>query len=583
MIALASRERAHDPWRSIAVSGLVELAPGSIFAGDYRVIRPLRAGGMGSLYIVEQLSTNKLRALKRMLPGIGAQPALRRRFELEAKVGARIQSDHVVEVIASGIDPSSEAPFLVMELLEGEDLAAYVERKGALSPAEVRAIAEPIGHALGEAHRASIVHRDLKPANVFLAAPRRRGIPFMVKVLDFGIARIVAEAQTTSGATQAAIGTPLWMAPEQADPGEPITPATDVWALGLLVFWMLTGRFFWKSAYAESATVMMFMREAFGGAIPPASARAAELGCSELLPEGFDAWFARCVAERAAARFCNAMDAYLALEPLLSSADAADGELAEQRRSRLTPPPRLSIPASTEAMPTPPPPAVAAPLQKTESGVVTQSPGALPPPRSRPSDRAGSAPGRASAESAGAGAGAGVSADRSPSAPRRFLLWPSLFAAFAALLLLFVLLAERSRASRAEAPQSELSAPADLASPSGSSSAAPADPLSDPLAAPPAPPSSSEPAGDPTKDPPGAKSSASPTPDPRSLHDSLGAASSPPPLPPPPPASASLCRPGGGKRLGAPCRRRDECCSDRCGFGICLPPRRASPRKTRPR
>jgi serine/threonine protein kinase len=298
------------------VSSPLRLATGRVFAGDFKVLRPLRSGGQGSLYVVDQLSTGRQRALKLMLPDLVAQPASRKRFELEAKIAARIRSDHVVESIASGVDPETGTPWLVMELLEGEDLGLYLKRKKRLSAPSVLEIYSQLCHALGEAHRQGIVHRDLKPENVFLAAPRRRGVPFMVKVLDFGIARVVAES-TISGATAASLGTPMWMAPEQTMPGGPIAPSTDVWPLGLLAFRMLTGYHVWKALYDPGASVMMLMAEAFMHPMPSASERAEHYGCNASLPPGFDAWFAKCVARAMEDRYPDAAEAFGALEPLL--------------------------------------------------------------------------------------------------------------------------------------------------------------------------------------------------------------------------------------------------------------------------
>jgi serine/threonine protein kinase len=302
------------------VSEPLHLRPGSVFAGDYKVIRPLRTGGMGSLYVVEQLSTSKQRALKLMLPELVAQPASRKRFELEAKIAARIQSDHVVESIASGVDQKSGIPWLAMELLEGQDLSAYTAKRKHLAPAEVLEIFDQLCHALGEAHKQGIVHRDIKPENIFLATARRRGVPFMVKVLDFGIARILAESQTMSGGTRTGLGTPMWMAPEQTQPGGPIAPASDVWALGLIAFRLLTGYYFWKAPYDPSGSVMMLMAEAFMHQMPTASARAAEYRCADRIPPGFDAWFAKCVARPIEDRYADASEVFVALEPILKAA-----------------------------------------------------------------------------------------------------------------------------------------------------------------------------------------------------------------------------------------------------------------------
>src|SRR6188768_1151644 len=114
------------------------LPAGTVIGGDFAVVRPLDEGGMGAIYIVEQRSTGKTRALKVMHREIAADPDLQRRFEQEARIGARIKSEHVVDVVAAGVDESLRLPYLVMELLDGEDLRHRVDSRGALSHDEVR-------------------------------------------------------------------------------------------------------------------------------------------------------------------------------------------------------------------------------------------------------------------------------------------------------------------------------------------------------------------------------------------------------------------------------------------------------------
>ena len=306
------------------MTGHEHLSVGAIFGGDYRIVKPLSAGGMGAVYVVEQLSTAKLRALKLMHPQLVANADLRRRFEQEAKIGARIESEHVVEVQAAGIDAASGIPYLVMELLEGEDLAATIQRRGRLTTDEVGAIFEQLCHAMGAAHAAGIVHRDLKPENVFLAPSKRAGAPFTVKVLDFGIAKLVAEGHAKS---TAAMGSPMWLAPEQTE-RQPVGPPTDVWALGLIAFYLLSGFPFWRVADEPNPTVTQVLREIIFEPIPLASARAAQRGVA--LPAGFDGWFSRCVARDVRARFPHAGAALAELAPLLqpSSTRPAPSALA---------------------------------------------------------------------------------------------------------------------------------------------------------------------------------------------------------------------------------------------------------------
>jgi alpha-tubulin suppressor-like RCC1 family protein/serine/threonine protein kinase len=288
------------------------LEAGAIVAQDYRVERPLARGGMGSLYVVTQLSTGHERALKVMHARLLRDPRGRDRFLQEARASARIQSDHVVQVMAAGFDDGG-IPWMVMELLRGEDLAAALERRGRFGPEEALVIFRQLGHALGAAHEAGLIHRDLKPENIFLADTRREGVPFTVKLLDFGIAKVLAEAQG-EGLNTSAVGTPLWMAPEQASKGT-ITAASDVWSVGLVAFNVLTGKRYWKVGNEEGVPLERVLRELFVDPLEPASARAALYG--RTLPGGFDAWFARCVCREPRERFPNAHAAVAALVPVL--------------------------------------------------------------------------------------------------------------------------------------------------------------------------------------------------------------------------------------------------------------------------
>ena len=318
------------------------LAPGTVVATDYRVEQEIARGGMGTLYRVTQLSTGADRVLKVMHARLLRDPRGRERFLQEARASARIESDHVVQVLAAGFDDEG-VPWIVMELLRGEDLSHTLRRRGALPPAEVLEVFRQLGHALAAAHRAGLVHRDLKPDNVFLCVPRREGVPFTVKLLDFGIAKALDESAEPSASQRqtSAVGTPLWMAPEQAQRGE-VTPAADVWSLGLLAFKLLVGRSYWRSGNVPDAPVERVLRELFGEPIDPASARARELGAA--LPPGFDAWFARCVVRDPRQRFRDAAEALAALTPVLL------GPLPTAAFSTHDDPRRGAVPA-TVAMP----------------------------------------------------------------------------------------------------------------------------------------------------------------------------------------------------------------------------------------
>jgi tRNA A-37 threonylcarbamoyl transferase component Bud32 len=296
---------------------LVQLTPGMVFAGDYEVLRPLAQGGMGAVYVVRQRSTAKQRALKVLHPQFAMDGPSRERFVQEARVAAEIDSDHVTEVVGAGVDPATNTPWIAMELLDGEELAVHVERVGALSAAAVYELCDQLCDALAKAHAKGIVHRDLKPENLFVAKARRRGVPFTVKVLDFGIAKAVADNATAAKVSRA-IGSPLWMAPEQAQLGARLNPATDVWALGLIVFYLLTGKYYWRAPNAGAADLMTVLNEVMLTPLDPASARAREYGVGHLLPAGFDRWFARCVDRDASRRWPDAGAAWEALAPSLS-------------------------------------------------------------------------------------------------------------------------------------------------------------------------------------------------------------------------------------------------------------------------
>ncbi len=290
----------------------LNLQPGALFARDFRIVRPLRAGGMGAVYVVEQLSTGKQRALKLMAPELVHNPEVRERFVREAKAASRIESDHVVETVTAGVDDETGAPYIVMELLRGEELADAVTRAGPLGVADVAEVLAQVGHALEQAHANGVVHRDLKPENIFLCTSRRREVPYTAKILDFGIAKLVADGMQRTG-TQP-LGSPLYMAPEQTERKGRICAGTDVWALGLITFHLLTGRSYWREAEGDSLQVLL--REIIVDPLASATERAAELGVADKLPPGFDAWFARCVDRDVDRRFAEGGEAVRAFVEL---------------------------------------------------------------------------------------------------------------------------------------------------------------------------------------------------------------------------------------------------------------------------
>ncbi len=314
------------------------IGPGDVFAGEYRVGELLGSGGMGAVYVAEQLSTGKLRALKLMHPQLLLDVDLRSRFEREARTSSAIESEHVAEVVGAGVDEERGVPWIAMELLDGEDLEAFVRRRGALDLGETLEVMRQICHALGQAHAIGIIHRDLKPENVFVARTRGARDATTIKLLDFGVAKVMAGTEHAT----ATLGTPLWMSPEQSDPDARINPAADVWSLGLLAFWLLTGKYYWASANKKGVSVQALMREILFEPLPTASERAGALPGALPFPAELDVWFARCLSREASDRFADAADLFTSLAAALPNTSGAALVLPAKtaKASSLVPRPR---------------------------------------------------------------------------------------------------------------------------------------------------------------------------------------------------------------------------------------------------
>lgn len=271
---------------------------GALFHGRYRVVRRIKAGAMGAVYEVVDETTNSTRAMKVMLPEVVEDPDLRARFALEAKITGGIESDHIVRVSDAGIDAAAGTPFLVMDLLRGEELGAMVKRRGPLPPAEVVTYLFQVALALEKTHAAGIVHRDLKPENLFVTT-RDDGTP-CVKILDFGIAKMVAQ-RTQAQATRA-IGTPLYMSPEQLRGDGAIGPRADLYAVGHIAYALLVGEPYWMEEGSGAEAIFALLTKVIRGAEEAPSARAARRR-GVTLPPAFDAWFQRATAVEPELRF----------------------------------------------------------------------------------------------------------------------------------------------------------------------------------------------------------------------------------------------------------------------------------------
>lgn len=287
-----------------------------IFQQRYEVVRCVKAGGMGAVYEVIHLETRRRCALKVMLPSVVADPEMRVRFRREATVTAEIDSEHIVMVFDAGVDLDTGAPFIVMELLKGEELGVMLTRRRNISTQEVVELIAQLACALEKTHAAGIVHRDLKPANLFVT--RRDDGSVRLKVLDFGIAKVL-DAGAEAGQTRAMMGTPFYMAPEQISSRTPIGPAADLYAMGHIAFALLAGEPYWRQDRSPEGVYPLLVK-VMGGAQESATERAARRGVE--LPVAFDSWFARAVAVAPEHRFAGANDLAVALAEALASVRA---------------------------------------------------------------------------------------------------------------------------------------------------------------------------------------------------------------------------------------------------------------------
>lgn len=278
-------------------TALEPLRNGTTFHGRYEIVRIIKAGGMGTVYEVLDQVTRRSRALKTMLPDLVADRDLLSRFRLEATVAAEVDSSHIVEVFDAGIDETTTMPYLVMELLRGKDLGSLLEARGRLGAVDVLVYLRQTALALDKTHANGIVHRDLKPENLFLTT-LDDGSPH-IKVLDFGIAKVVSQSGTFK--TTRNIGTPLYMSPEQIRGDGSIGTASDRYACGHIAFTLLVGQSYWTPEATTLSAAAALLVRVLQGRPEPATLRARALGVE--LPHGFDAWFDRATAADPAQRF----------------------------------------------------------------------------------------------------------------------------------------------------------------------------------------------------------------------------------------------------------------------------------------
>ena len=288
---------------------------GVVIHDKYRIETLLGRGGMGAVWSAQHLELGTRVAVKLIRPQYAEKPDARKRFEIEAKAAAQVDSPHAVRVYDYGLTDLG-VPFIVMELLEGESLAESIIRRGFIPLQELAIIVRQAARALEKAHARGIVHRDLKPDNVFLAANVEAPtippasvdggapihLPYSVKLVDFGIAKLLDVEGGIGGMrgptqTGMVIGTPSFMSPEQLTEGGAPDPLVDMWAFGVTAFTAATGGLPFDGEILGDIVLQVCVQP-----LPVPSERVPSL------PKSFDEWFFKACARDRNARFRSATE-----------------------------------------------------------------------------------------------------------------------------------------------------------------------------------------------------------------------------------------------------------------------------------
>jgi serine/threonine-protein kinase len=217
----------------------IEALVGQTIGNKYRIERLVGSGGMGAVYEALNLSINKRIALKFLFRDDGLDAAMAARFQREAEAASAVESDHIVQIFDAGTSEDGR-PYLVMELLDGEDLRQRLKREGRLPLGVTLEIVEQLLRTLGRAHQSGIIHRDLKPDNIFIC--KRDDAALFVKIVDFGISKVMSQNDGTLTRAGTVLGTAHYMSPEQAQAFADIDGRADLYSLGAILYEALAGR-----------------------------------------------------------------------------------------------------------------------------------------------------------------------------------------------------------------------------------------------------------------------------------------------------------------------------------------------------
>jgi serine/threonine-protein kinase len=290
----------------------MDLAPGTMVNANVRLVELLGHGGMGSVWLADHLSLETRVAVKVISPQIvGSDPSLKGRFKREAQICAKLRSIHVVQTFDHGVMEDGR-PYIVMELLEGKTLTDLVERGGPRPMREAGMIVAQIGKVLHRAHGFGIVHRDIKPDNIFITSSG--DYEMVVKVLDFGIAKQTqSKGDDVVTKTGAIVGSPEFMSPEQAINSKDVDHRTDLFSLGVVAYYALTG----ELPFDYDDPSRPFWIQLTSGEHIRATKRNARL------PPAIDAYFARALQPKPEERFQSALDLADALATIADPTNAA--------------------------------------------------------------------------------------------------------------------------------------------------------------------------------------------------------------------------------------------------------------------
>ena len=327
-----------------------------ILDGKFRFVRQLGEGGMGAVWKCENILVKKTVAIKLMHVQFSRNEGVLARFRNEATAAGRIGSKHICDILDLG--KSELGPYIVMEMLHGSDLADFIQKRGPVDPGTLALIMRQALVGLQAAHAVGIVHRDLKPENIFLHEPEPGRL--VVKLMDFGISKFSEGSEAGKTGLGVLMGTPEYMSPEQTEGAAEVNHLTDIWAMGVIMYWALTG----KNPFCGPTLAATLMNVAKGDA-------PSLVTLTPHLPPAFVEVVARCLKRDPRHRWQSAQELHDALAPFenldagvftpMNTAPPRGGTMASAHTPAGTPPPGGTIASAAPIAASAPPPQAASP------------------------------------------------------------------------------------------------------------------------------------------------------------------------------------------------------------------------------